>query len=386
MEQRWYLIYGYALASAFVLSLILTALVRRFALSRSILDHPGERKMQRSPIPLLGGVAIFSTFCLVVLGNFVLLGPLRHLNFTWFEVNVFNFLGDQVQLKLTGIFAGSFLIFLLGIVDDLKALSPELKLVGQIAAAIVLAACGIRIDLFVTHILSWSGLDTALSEVAIHYLTLGISSTVTIVWVVMMTNAMNFLDNMDGLTAGVSALAAFAFFACILPQGDKFVCVLLMVYAGAVLGFLYHNLNPAKIFMGDAGSMFCGYFLATVSVLGTYYTESSLNPFAVAAPLVVLSVPIFDTLSVVYIRWRRGESIMKGDKRHFSHRLVELGMKPYQAVEFIYLVGLLTGLGAAMLPHVTLFGTIIILVQTTGTYLLIILLMEAGKIGIRDDV
>jgi UDP-GlcNAc:undecaprenyl-phosphate GlcNAc-1-phosphate transferase len=136
--------------------------------------------------------------------------------------------------------------------------------------------------------------------------------------------------------------------------------------------------------MGDAGAMFCGYILATVALLGTFYTGEGGSRVAVAAPLLALCVPLFDTLSVVYIRWKRGESIMKGDKRHFSHRLVELGMTPRQAVEFIYLVAAVAGLGAALLPQVGTGGTIIILAQTAGLFLLIVLLMQAGARKARD--
>jgi len=146
-----------------------------------------------------------------------------------------------------------------------------------------------------------------------------------------------------------------------------------------VAGFWYHNMRPARIFMGDAGAMFCGYILATVAVLGTFYTKTTPSRVAVAAPLVALSVPIFDIVSVVYIRWRSGQSITKGDKRHFSHRLVELGMSPNQAVEFILLVAAVVGLGAALLPTVGRTGTAVVLAQTLGLFLLIVLLMNAGR-------
>ncbi|MFP6596735.1 MAG: MraY family glycosyltransferase, partial [Candidatus Hydrogenedentota bacterium] len=207
----------------------------------------------------------------------------------------------------------------------------------------------------------------------------GISSIVTMFWVILMTNAMNFLDNMDGLCGGVSAIAAISFFLCVLPHEEYFICALLMVFAGSVTGFLYHNLSPARIFMGDSGAMFCGYILATVAVLGTFYSGTISSRAAVAAPILALSVPLFDTLSVVFIRWRKGESIMKGDKRHFSHRLVELGMTPRQAVEFIFLVAAITGLGGSLLSQVGAMGTVVILCQTVGIFLLIVLLMIARR-------
>ncbi|MFM1919435.1 MAG: hypothetical protein RLZZ303_1069, partial [Candidatus Hydrogenedentota bacterium] len=254
---------------------------------------------------------------------------------------------------------GGVVIFTLGVVDDLMVLTPWVKLFGQIVAAAVLVLSGLRIEMFV-------------------FSNLWISAGVTILWVVLLTNSLNFLDNMDGLCAGVSIIACLSFFLCV-QTDDTLVRVILMLLAGAAGGFLYFNLNPARIFMGDAGAMFCGYMLATVTVLGTFHVESTPSRIAVAAPLLALSVPLFDTLSVVYIRWRSGQHIMLGDKRHFSHRLVDLGMSHRQAVEFIYLVAAVVGLGAALLPMLDLGGTLIIIAQTVGVYLLIVLLMRSAR-------
>lgn len=376
MFQNWYLIFAIALTQSFILSLVFTWGVRKLALRWNIVDEPGERKMHRSPIPLLGGVAIYAAFNLTILGDLLFLEIVRDTGFEWLELNVIPFMGDHAIRGLLGIFAGGFLIFLLGIVDDLKVLSPRLKLVGQIAAAAVLVFSGIRLDVFVPNLVEALPFTDTLDPYLVSMIGVFISGAITMVWVVMMTNAMNFLDNMDGLCAGVSVIAALSFFLCIFPQGDNFVCVLLMVFAGAAAGFLYHNFNPARIFMGDAGAMFCGYLLATVAVLGTFYSAEGGTRAAVAAPLLALCVPIFDILSVVFIRWRKGESIMMGDKRHFSHRLVELGMTQRQAVEFIYLVAAVTGLGGALLPQLGPGGTMIILGQTAGIFLLIVLLMR----------
>jgi UDP-GlcNAc:undecaprenyl-phosphate/decaprenyl-phosphate GlcNAc-1-phosphate transferase len=360
---NWYLIHAYALGSSFALSLILTAVVRKLAIRFNVLDHPGERKMQQAPVPLLGGVAIWVTFYTVIAVNLLALLLLRDSGYAWLEGNVLSFLGKgaAVRWKLVGIFTGGVIIFAAGVIDDVRALKPEAKLACQVAAALVLVLSGIRFDLFNPHTV--------------------VAGLFTMAWVVLITNAMNLLDNMDGLSPGVSVIAALSFFLCMAPTGQTFVCVLLMVFAGAVAGFLFHNFNPARIYMGDAGSMFCGYILATVAILGTYYTKGSSSRMALAAPLVALSVPLFDTASVIYTRWRRGESIMKGDKRHFSHRLVEIGMTPSQAVEFIYLVAAVAGLGAALLPHVGLMGTVIVLAQVVGLFCLIVLLMRAANGG-----
>ena len=365
---NWYLIYAYAVGLSFILSILLTAGVRHLAIRWGLFDHPGERKMQSEPVPLLGGVAIFATFNLVIIANLLLLEPVRRFGIDWLELNVFSFLGSDVKWKLLGLSLGGLIIFLLGLVDDLKALSPEKKMAGQILAAVVVVSSGIRLDLFIPDV--WEpGWTTTI-----------VSSVVTAFWIIMMTNAMNFLDNMDGLSAGVAVIAALSMFVCLMPR-DTFVCVLLVVFAGSVAGFLFHNFNPARIYMGDAGALFCGYILATAAVLATFYTGSTSSRVAVCAPLLALSVPIFDMLSVVYIRWRRGESIMKGDKRHFSHRLVDAGMTPRQAVEFIFLVAAITGLAAVLVRQVNLWGTALIIAQVVGTYSLIVLLMNAGNNG-----
>lgn len=356
---NWYLIYAYALGLSFALSLFLTWLVRKIALRMDFLDHPGERKMQTVPVPLLGGVAIVVTFYTVIFGHLLLIEPVRNLGFDWLEDNVLFFLGENVLIKLTGLSLGGLVVFMLGVVDDRSALRPEVKLIFQIIAALILVLTGIHLQVFIEN--QW------------------LAGLITIIWVVGMMNAMNFLDNMDGLCGGISVIAAFSLFLTVMPRQETFNCVLLMVFAGSVAGFLFHNLHPARIYMGDAGSMFCGYVLATVPLLATFYVATTPSRVAVVAPILALSVPIFDTTSVIIIRWRRGESIMKGDKRHFSHRLVYLGMTTRQAVEFIYLVAAVSGLGAVLLPQVSARGTVLIFAQVVGVYMLIVLLMNTGK-------
>lgn len=360
MTANWYFIMAASLGASFLMSVLLTALARRLAVRWSFLDQPGERKVHAVPVPLMGGVAIWASFYVVILATFAVLALMRQFGNDWLLDQFEATFGDNGGVKLAGLLAGGLVIFVLGVVDDLKILSPEVKLAGQIAAALVLVLSGMRIEMFI-------------------FGNIWISSALTVLWVVTLTNSLNFLDNMDGLAGGVSVIAAFSFFLAVQPHEYYLVRLVLVVFAGAVAGFLYHNLNPARIFMGDAGAMFCGYMLASVAIMGTFHIESTPSPIAVAAPLLALSVPLFDICSVVIIRWRRGESIMKGDKRHFSHRLVDLGMSPRQAVEFIFLVAAVTGLGGALLGRLNQRGVMIVLAQTVGVYLLIVLLMNAGK-------
>ena len=307
MELNWYLIFAVALVESFVAAILLTELVRRIAVRWNVVDSPGHRKMHDTPVPLLGGIAIFTAFNGVVLINLGLLLQAERFGFEWIEARVLDYFGKDPQQKLAGIFAGGAIIFILGVVDDVKDLSPEVKLVGQITAALVLVTSGVRLDLFIAAGLETLPVVEALSESTRHVLAVGISGAATMFWIVLMTNSLNFLDNMDGLCAGVSSIAALSFFLCLLPAEQYFVCVMLVVFAGSMSGFLFHNFSPAKIFMGDAGSMFAGYILATVAVLGTY-TRGGAPSIAIAAPLLALCVPLFDTFSVIYIRWKNGES------------------------------------------------------------------------------
>lgn len=377
MVSNWYLIFAGALVEAFVLSLGLTALMRWVSHRWDFVDQPGERKIHEKAVPVLGGVAIYLSFNLVMFGNLLLVQSAGGLGFTWIEEHVSGFLNAETWWPLLGVVLGGMIIFVLGVVDDLRALSPEKKLVGQILAALVLVSFGVRLDVFIEPLLLNIPIVGGLDEGTLNWISTIFSSGITMFWVIMMINSLNFLDNMDGLCGGVAVIAALSFFICVLPHEQYFVCALLMVFAGSVGGFLFHNFNPAKIFMGDSGAMFCGYMLATVAVLGTFYTDALSSRAAIAAPLLALSVPIFDTLSVVFIRWRNGESIMKGDKRHFSHRLVALGMTPRQAVEFIYLVAAINGLGGALLMRVNVVGTSVIVLQVVGIFMLIVLLMKA---------
>jgi UDP-GlcNAc:undecaprenyl-phosphate GlcNAc-1-phosphate transferase len=216
-----------------------------------------------------------------------------------------------------------------------------------VVLAFVLAALGVRITLFwpFTHPL--------------------FGGIVTVVWIVGLTNAFNFLDNMDGLAAGVGLIAAFLFAGAQLLTGSLFVPGVLLCLVGALAGFLSYNRFPARLFMGDAGSNFIGFFLGAMTVVGTYYRYSpDESPWSVLAPLLVMAVPLYDSASVITIRLREGRSPFQGDRCHFSHRLVERGLTPRQAVRTIDLVTLAGGLGALLLHRLSAFGAIVVVAQT----------------------
>ena len=358
----WWLIYAYIFLISLIISAVFTAVARTVSAKLKIYDYPGERKLQNRPMPVLGGAAMFATFIFVTGANLLVLSAFKAAPFTpqWAEEQILGFLGATVYRKLLGLLVGAVIIFLLGLVDDLRHLSPGVKLLGQIVAGLVLVLSDVRLELFIPNVF--------------------VGSILTIFWIVLMTNSINLLDNMDGLAAGITAIAAMIFFLAVAPLGETFTSVMFLMVAGTMVGFLFYNFSPATIFMGDAGSMLCGYMLASLAVVGTFYsTDSSPTRVAVAIPLLALGVPLFDTLGVVVIRIRNGESIIRGDKRHFSHRLVAAGMTQRQAVVFIYLVAAVVGLGATLLSNLGILGVFTVIAQAVGVFAIVALLMANGR-------
>ena len=185
---------------------------------------------------------------------------------------------------------------------------------------------------------------------------------------------------MDGLAAGVALIAAFIFFLVALQQGQFFVSVILLIFAGSLMGFLPYNFRPATIFMGDAGSMFIGFLLSALIILNTFYVPESPTFLPVIMPLLVLGVPIFDTLSVIFLRLKKGQPIFTADKRHFSHRLVGLGMSQKQAVLFVYLVTFCIAINATLLRGAKPAEATVILIQALAIFAFIVFLeVTAGR-------
>jgi len=358
----WWLVYICTFVISMVVSAVLTPVARAASVKLRVYDYPGERKLQDKPMPLLGGAAMLATFIVVTSVSLLVLRVSKGASFApgWVREEILAFLGSAVYMKLLGLFGGAVIVFILGLVDDVRHLSPGLKLFGQIAAGLVLVLSGIRLELFIPNAV--------------------LGGILTVFWIVLMTNSMNLLDNMDGLAAGVTGIAAMVFFLAVAPLGQTFTSVMFLMVAGTMAGFLFYNFSPAVIYMGDAGSMLCGYMLASLAVLGTFYEPgSSPTRIAVIIPLLALGVPLFDTLSVIYIRMKNGESIIRGDKRHFSHRLVQFGMTERQAVVFIYLVAVVVGLGATLLSTLGVVGVVIVIAQAVGVFAIVGLLMASSR-------
>lgn len=303
--QQFLLIFFVAL----VFSVVATPLARRLALASGVVDAPSARKVHQEPTPLLGGAAIYLAFVVALL----LFG------------------GRQEIRQLVGIVVGATFVSVVGVVDDIRGLRPVIKLLAQVVAALILPLSGLSVHLFPIE-----ALNVAL----------------TVFWIVGVTNALNLLDNMDGLSGGIAAIAAahFLLLAAMNKPAQFLVGALAAALLGACIGFVRYNFNPASIFMGDTGSLFIGFVLAALGIklrfLGNTYVVTWM------VPVVVLLLPIFDTSLVFVSRLRRGVNpLTTPGKDHVSHRLVALGFTRREAVLICWLVAASVGMIAIFLTQ-----------------------------------
>jgi len=337
------------LAGSFVLSVVLTVIAKKLAVRAGLVAQPGEDRYHRTVIPLGGGIAIFSTISIIIL---VAIAVVKFLAVPGY----LDWLGQSITIHTDGFLSkiGQLVIillvvlvlFVLGLWDDKKHLSPFFKLAVQFAVAIIAAFfADIRVELFIQSRI--------------------ITSLLSAVWIVLIINAFNFLDNMDGASAGIAVIISCILFTAAALSGQVFVGGLALVFIGALSGFLVFNFPPAKIFMGDAGSLVVGFFVAMLSLRTTYYHEAQSGQwYAVFMPLVVMAVPLYDFISVTGLRISQGKSPFIGDTQHFSHRLKKHSLTDTQTVLTLYLATLCTGLGAIFLYQVNLAGAILIFIQT----------------------
>ncbi|MBD3307874.1 undecaprenyl/decaprenyl-phosphate alpha-N-acetylglucosaminyl 1-phosphate transferase [candidate division KSB3 bacterium] len=363
MNMEWISL-GSVFVGSLIVSALLVPLMIRLAFRYGVLDHPGYHKTHQNVHPLLGGGAIYVTFMLIILTGIMLLALSSAGQFPGLT-EAQRYLAKQFPVflaavpRLLGLLIGGTLIFVLGLVDDIRGVgfSYKVKFVIQGIAAVVLVVSGTRLDFLLHPVLN---------------------GIVTILWVVGITNAFNLLDNMDGLSSGVAAIICLILGILTIQQGQYFSALMLLTLAGSTLGFLIYNFHPSKIFMGDAGSLFIGYTIAALTVSSSYVTTRSISQLPVVIPILVLGVPLFDTFSVMVIRWREKRPLFVGDNSHFSHRLLKLGMSTRQAVIFIYLVTLCVGISAILIPDLHILGSILVLIQEALIFGLISLLMVKG--------
>lgn len=361
----------FAASVAFLLSFAGCFLVRRNAGRLGLVDHPGERKIHAAPIPTGGGLGIglgvIGFFALCQAGLFLALnveaiGALLpesvsvHLPGAWHRsVSLWTLLG------LGGV------LLVLGVLDDRYNLNWKLRLGIQTLVAVAAVAGGWRLTAF----LEWPLLTDLLS----------------VLWIVGLINSFNMLDNMNGLSAGTATICA-SFLAAVMfltpnPASQEpqfFVAGFLIVLVGAIAGFLVFN-NPfrALMFMGDGGAYFIGFLLATLTLTATFSGYERNNWQTLYVPLLILAVPLYDTTTVVLIRLRQGKSPFEGDKNHFSHRLVDVGLTTTQAVLTIYLATAICCLGALLLYQVDFLGASVIFLQTLLVLLLVGILERAAR-------
>ena len=304
-----------AFAVAAVLSYFFTPPVKNFAHKVGAIDvQKDARRMHKKPIPRLGGLAIYGGF----LCSILIFGQL-----------------DETMLC---VLLGAAIIVALGIFDDVLALGAKLKFVVQIVAAAIPVCIGdLQIGLF-TNLNPLS--DTPFVHLGI------LAVPATIIWIVGITNAVNLIDGLDGLAVGVSSIAAITMLAVALLTGNMPIAITMAALAGACIGFMPYNLNPAKIFMGDTGSTFLGYMLATVSIMGLFKFYAVIS-FAV--PFLILGLPIFDTANAIIRRVAAGRSPMSPDRGHVHHKLIDMGFNQKQAVAILYAISATLGLTAVVL-------------------------------------
>jgi len=305
--------YGAMFAIALLVTFVITPLVRRFAIRRGLVDCPGGRKVHERPIPRLGGVAIFAGVAIAI--GLQIAGELR---LGWGGTLVSE---GSIDLRTLGVLLGMTIIFLVGLWDDLANLSPGMKLAGQILAAGVVVASGLRIE-YIGDPLGGGLIGLGL-----------VSIPVTMLYIVGFTNVINLIDGLDGLAAGVSAIAATSLLV-LAAQGNRLdAAALAAAVIGACIAFLRYNFNPASIFMGDSGALFLGFTLATISLMGVMKSTATI---ALAVPLLIIGVPIFDTASAIIRRVLHQRPIQEADKGHIHHRLLGRGFNQRQTVLIIY--------------------------------------------------
>jgi UDP-GlcNAc:undecaprenyl-phosphate GlcNAc-1-phosphate transferase len=289
------------------------------------MDDPGQRKIHDRPVPLAGGLAVMAGLVVptIVASLFLLLqgrlGKLAVLNPNSAFLLMHGL--ERRYTELIGILLGALAMLGLGILDDKHELKPAIKFAGQFLIAFAVAACGVRITLFVPNPI-------------FHY-------AITMLWILTIINAFNFMDNMNGLCTGLGAIGSWYFAMIAAGDGQYLVTIVAFLTFGALLGFLPYNFPRARAFLGDAGSHLVGYLLAVLAILPHFYTVRHLRHWAVLIPLLVLGIPLLDMVQVVIVRWRLGKPFYHGDTNHLSHRLVQFGLPKSTAVVVLWLASAL---------------------------------------------
>ncbi|MDO4732143.1 MAG: MraY family glycosyltransferase [Bacillota bacterium] len=319
------------ISAAFLAALLLTPVAIRLARKYNIVDVPNGRKVHSTPTPRMGGIAIYAGF---VLGSLLLAVYTR-----------------QVACLLVG----SSIVMLTGLIDDVKDISPKLKLLGQVLGALVLVYGGFTIR-FITNPFNGSMISLGFMAVPI-----------TVVWLVGISNAVNLIDGLDGLCSGVSMIAALSTAVVCISQGEFTAAALAGVLAAAALGFLRYNFNPAKTFMGDCGALFLGFVLGALSLMGLSKGSTVISVFI---PFIILGIPVFDTFCAIFRRVYLKKPIFAADKMHLHQTLLSMGLSHRQTVLTIYALALLMGISAVLMAILsTAQATVVLILVACFTFL-----------------
>jgi UDP-GlcNAc:undecaprenyl-phosphate GlcNAc-1-phosphate transferase len=346
--------------TGYILSTLLVFPVRRAAIYFGILDFPGTRKCHTTPVPRIGGIAIFGAMSIVVWGS--LLG-FRYANFGWlsstFHQSILALSQYPVILKkLTAIFLGASVITFVGLLDDIRGVNfpPLVKLLTQVFSALILLPVGITLDLF--------------------EFSPPIAMILSVAWIVGISNSFNLLDNMNGLSSGIAIICSAVFLALVTLKGEFFIALLLSALIGSIMGFFQFNIRKGSIFMGDTGSLFLGYMLGAISLMARYVDPSDASIFPVLAPIIILGLPLFDTVSVIVIRLWERRPIYVGDQMHLSHRLVRMGMSKKQAVLFNYLMAFTISINALLMINSRIVHSVIAVFEVGALAAMVSILMS----------
>lgn len=323
-----------------LISLIVTPLVRKLAFLIGAVDKPNHRKVHKTIMPRMGGLAVYLSFMIVILAT------------------------QTITKPILGLLLGSTVIIGVGIVDDIKELTAKVKLIFQILAAIVLVLFGIRINVLTNPFNPGEVIQLGI-----------LSIPFTIFWIIGVTNAVNLIDGLDGLASGLSMIGAITLgLVAWSHEGQWLILVCTIVLAGSILGFLKYNFHPASIFLGDTGALFLGYTLSALSVLGLTKGATAISIFV---PIVVLGVPILDTLFAIVRRYMNKQPIFQADKEHLHHRLLAIGFSHKQTVLIIYAMNTVLGASAILIANLKASYASIALV-----ILFTFVVISADKVGV----
>lgn len=338
VPAKWLFLFVFS----FIIAFFSTKVIGRIAAKLKILDYPNERKIHKKAIPLLGGLAIFISYVATIVFNF---------NFS---------------IELKGVVIGGTIILIIGLIDDIRHIPATWKLISQVLASSILILHGVKLS-FLPN--TWWG---NAGEVLL-----------TVIWVVGITNAVNFFDGMDGLATGLTVIGSLSFFIVAEITGQSYLGFLTIALAGSCMGFLKFNFRPASIFLGDAGSTFLGFTLAGIAVMGGWAEK---NPkVALSLPILILSVFIFDMIYITIARvWDGRVRNFKGwieytGKDHLHHRLVALGFNETQTVLLIYLIAACLGLGGINLIATEDLRIYFEFIQAFFIFVIVVILMVTGK-------